>query len=203
YTILRQRVNRLRERFPDDLMADVTAPGVTAIVSFTTLQLACGDGARQDAYLFRARLLYSGNRYLHFSPTCDLAATIYEHQRAFEHFGGVPLTVRYQEVPAVFAQPSSDDRPLNRTFLSFACHYGFRPLGDPLPNRESGEDQKFWRQLHADFVDNQTFRSLEHANDKLHSMQMTTTSHCDALGTARDAREKKLLIQLPTYPWSG
>ncbi|MCA9258107.1 MAG: hypothetical protein KDA61_02850, partial [Planctomycetales bacterium] len=49
YTILRQRVNRLRERFPDDLMADVTAPGVTAIVSFTTLQLACGDGARQDA----------------------------------------------------------------------------------------------------------------------------------------------------------
>ncbi len=78
--------------------------------------------------LFSYVLGYSRRQYLHFAPSQDLETTIREHVRAFEHLGGVAATCLYDNLKAVVSRYEDGEPVYNTRFLTFATHYGFRPV---------------------------------------------------------------------------
>jgi Integrase core domain len=70
---------------------------------------------------------YSRRQYLHFVESEDLATTLREHVRAFEHFQGLAATCLYDSMKVVVTGYYGEQPIYNRRFPAFATHYGFRP----------------------------------------------------------------------------
>jgi transposase len=84
------------------------------------------DGEQIRLWLFVMRLSASGKAFHHvFGNQCG--ESFYEgHNLAFGHFGGVPETIRYDNLkPAVIKVLLGRDRWENPKFVALRSHYGF------------------------------------------------------------------------------
>jgi transposase len=83
---------------------------------------------RRRVHAFSYVLGYCRRQYLHFVESEDLATTLREHVRAFEHFQGLAATFLYDNAKVVVTGYDGQQPIYNPHFLAFATHYGFRPL---------------------------------------------------------------------------
>jgi transposase len=84
------------------------------------------DGILTDGWMFVMRLSASGKGFHRVYLNQAQQAFLDGHVRAFEHFGGVPGRVRYDNLkPAVARVLKGRDRDEAERFIALRSHYGF------------------------------------------------------------------------------
>lgn len=102
-------------------------PGELAEVDFFEGWVEEG-AARIRAWLFLLRLMFSGRDFAWIYRRQDQVSFLDGHVRAFEHLGGVPVRVAYDNLrPAVRRILVGGERLLTTRFAALASHYLFEP----------------------------------------------------------------------------
>ncbi len=100
-------------------------PGQDAQVDWGEAQVIL-DGVQQKVYVFVMHLSYSRRTFVMAFPASKQEAFFYGHVRAFEHFGGVPHRLSYDNLSsAVKPLIEGHVREEQRTFVAFRSHYLF------------------------------------------------------------------------------
>lgn len=118
---LRKRMARFYERLP-------TIPGKEAQIDFG--KGSCKilhNGKWRRPWLFKATLSFSAHAYEELVWTQDLETFLRCIEHAFAEFGGVPETVKLDNLKSGVLQACFYEPEIHPLFLAFAKHYGFVP----------------------------------------------------------------------------
>ena len=167
YTVLRQRIKLLRKqchRPPVERFE--TGPGVQAQMDWATYTIDFSQEGRRKVQLFSYVLGYSRRQYIRFTAAQDLETTVREHVRAFEHLGGCAATCLYDNMKVVVARYEEGEPIYNTRFLTFATHYGFRPVAcRPRRPQTKGKVERPFLFIEKNLLGGREFRGLDHLNE--------------------------------------
>ena len=127
YTTLRDYVAKLRRNIPHAYMVLHSLPGEEAQVDFGYIGTLKVNGSPRKAWVFIMSLSYS--RYMYAAITLDQSVQTFIrcHTEAFHYFGGVPQTVKIDNLKAAIVETDFYEPTVQRTYAAFAQHYGFLP----------------------------------------------------------------------------
>jgi len=125
--VVRRAVAEWKRRRQEVFVPLVYKPGELGEVDFFEVLVDVG-GERRKAWMFVLRLMYSGRDFAWLYPRQDQVAFLDGHVRAFEHLGGVPHRLIYDNLkPAVTRVLVGSERELAPRFLALATHYLVEP----------------------------------------------------------------------------
>ena len=204
YSILSERIARLRPRDGKPFTERFeTGPGVQAQMDYSLYTLDFTSEGRRRVNLFSYILGYSRRQYLRFVESQDLATTLREHVRAFEHLGGAAATCLYDNMKVVVDRWEDDQPIYNRRFLAFAMHYGFRPVAcRPRRPQTKGKVERPFDYVEKSLLAGREFRSLEHLNEVTQwwlaeKADVRTHATTGERPLDRHAEERSSLLALP------
>ena len=127
YTTLRDYVAKIRKTTPHAYMVLHSLPGEEAQVDFGYIGTLKVNGVPRKAWVFVMSLSYS--RYMYVSITLDQSVQTFIrcHVEAFRFFGGVPQTVKIDNLKAAIVETDFYEPTVQRTYAAFADYYGFLP----------------------------------------------------------------------------
>jgi transposase len=127
YSTLRDYVAKIRRSQPHAYMVLHSLPGEEAQVDFGYIGTLKVNGAPRKAWIFVMSLSYS--RYMYVAITLDQSVQTFIrcHTEAFRYFGGVPQTVKIDNLKAAIVEADFYEPTVQRTYAAFAGHYGFLP----------------------------------------------------------------------------
>lgn len=143
-----------------------TEPGEQAQVDLTAVTLVRADGTTQPLWAFAMVLEWSRAGYVEFMARADLPSFLRAHLHAFEHFGGVPRRVLYDNTKLVVNGRDQQGQPVwNLRFLDFALRTGFDArLCRPYRAQTKGKVERFLRYVQENFVPSARPVDLEDLN---------------------------------------
>lgn len=102
-------------------------PGEEAQVDFGYIGTIKVKGVSKKAWIFVMSLSYS--RYMYVSITLDQSVKTFIrcHTEAFRFFGGVPQTVKIDNLKAAIVETDFYEPTVQRTYAAFADYYEFLP----------------------------------------------------------------------------
>jgi len=130
-------------------------------------------------------LSYSRRIFLRFGFDQGMAGFLDGHQRAFEHFGGVPRVLLYDNLKSAVLERFGDAIRMHPTMLAFSVHHGYeaRPVAVARGN-EKGRVERSIRYVRTNFFGARKWANLEDLNAQaLH--------WCDEIAAARPWPEDK------------
>jgi len=104
-----------------------TLPGEQAQVDWADFGKHEVEGTLRRLCVFVMTLSYSRRMFVRYSYSAAMGAFIRGHVQAFEHFGGVPRTVLYDNLRSAVTNRVADAIQFNETCLEFASHYRYLP----------------------------------------------------------------------------
>ncbi len=127
YTTLRDYVAKIRKSQPHAYMVLHSLPGEEAQVDFGYIGTLKVNGTPRKAWIFVMALSFS--RYMYVSITLDQSVQTFIrcHTQAFRYFGGVPQTVKIDNLKAAIVEADFYEPTVQRTYAAFAEYYGFLP----------------------------------------------------------------------------
>ena len=178
YTIVKDAVRAWRQS-QKEVFVPLSHPPGEAQVDFgeATVKLA---GEETKVALFVMTLPYSGAIYMQAFPR-ECTETFQEgHRRAFEHFGGVPRRISYDNSAiAVIRVLKGRERQLTREFLRLQSHYLFEEHFCLVRRaNEKGHVERLLGYARRNFlVPVPKAESLEALNGQLHMRCLADLSH--------------------------
>jgi hypothetical protein len=147
-----------------------TFPGQQAQVDFGEFHVEDGGGHVIKFYLFCMILGYSRKLYAEFVSSCDMPTFLDCHIRAFSFFGGIPQEILYDRMRNVYIPKLTGKDKFNDTFMSFALHYGFKPMVAPAyAPWVKGKVERPYSFIRESFWRGYYFSDLKNANHDLYS----------------------------------
>lgn len=127
YSTLRDYVAKIRKSQPHAYMVLHSLPGEEAQVDFGYIGTLKVNGAPRKAWVFVMSLSYSRYMYVAITLNQSVQTFIRCHTEAFHYFGGVPQTVKIDNLKAAIVETDFYEPIVQRTYAAFAEHYGFLP----------------------------------------------------------------------------
>lgn len=203
-SLLRQHLRELRPRIKKPYMRMIVRPGEQAQVDWAhcgTLQVG---KAKRKLYLFVMVLSYSRAVYARFCLNLNTATFLRCHELAFEHFGGIPRVILYDNLKSVVLARNGNKIRFNEDILSFSGFYCFEPRPcHPYRGNEKGRVERTIRYLRENYLAARAYSDLSTMNTSL-------SEWCDRIGNRRSwpddrslrvdqvwAKERGFLISLP------
>jgi len=131
YDAVRRFVQKQKVDQPKYYARLVHTPGEEAQVDFGVGSPVLKDGKYRKCWLFKMTLSFSGHSYEELVWKQDVETFIRCHERAFRFFGGVPASVKLDNLKSGVLTASLYDPELNPVYLAFANHWGF--AANPCP----------------------------------------------------------------------
>lgn len=203
YTTVKKFIAQMKRKH-NIFMRVHTDPGEEAQVDFGYVGYTLDNaGKRRKTWVFNMRLSYSRLDYYCKVYDQKVETFIMCHIQAFEYFGGIPKTIKIDNLKAAILEANFYEPIFQQLYKQFYEHYGFQALPCRIyqPNDkgkvESGikyVKNNFFvgRQFkNGDEVDRQLLAWLEKANQRIHG---TTKKVPRAIF---ETQEKPLLKPLP------
>ena len=197
-----------RKAFPTNQKAYMvvhTLPGEEAQVDFGYIGTIKVHGKPKKAWVFIMTLSYS--RYMYVKITFDQKVETFVrcHILAFKYFGGVPMTVKIDNLKAAIISADFYEPLIQRTYAEFANHYGFLPIpcrvGTPT---DKGKVESSVKYVKDNCFKGRDFADIDAAAAFL-SDWLEDVANCRLHGTTGWVPkerflscEKKVLMPLPT-----
>jgi transposase len=150
-----------------------TGPGEQAQVDFGQLRVWVGD-VEVTAHLFVFTLGYSRRLWARAYPHERLDVVLDGHERAFRHFGGVPLTCLYDNPRTQVLGRRERQVLWHPVFEDFARYYGFTPRAcQPYRARTKGKVESGVKYVKRNALAGRRFASWEALNAWLEEWCLT------------------------------
>jgi len=125
YEALKRFARKLRVKHPTRVWRMECDPGEEAQVDFGRVRtLRREDGKLVYTNVLRVTLSFSRKGYSEAVPYQSTECLIRALENAFRHFGGVPATLRIDNLKAAVTKADWYDPELNPKIVAFAAHYG-------------------------------------------------------------------------------
>jgi transposase len=150
-----------------------TGPGEQAQVDFGQLRVWIGD-VETTVHLFVFTLGYSRRLWARAYPHERLDVVLDGHERAFRHFGGVPLTCLYDNPRTQVLGRRAGQVLWHPVFEDFARYYGFTPRAcQPYRPRTKGKVESGVKYVKRNALAGRRFASWEALNAWLEEWGLT------------------------------
>jgi transposase len=173
-----------------------TAPGQQAQVDFGQRRVWIGD-ALVTAHVFVCTLGFSRRLYAQAFPHERLAAVLEGHERAFQHFAGVPTHIVVDNAkPVVLKHWREAETGRHRVawhpvYEDFAAHYGFRPWAHwPYRPQTKGKTEAGVKYIQRNALVGKRFRGFDHVNEWLLEWA-TTVADARVHGTTHEVPRER------------
>ena len=125
YSAVRDYVRKVKGSQQAVYMVIETLPGEESQVDFGYIGTLNIGSKRRKAWIFAMTLSYS--RYMFVKIVFDQSVKTFIscHLDAFRYFGGVPETVKIDNLKAGIIEANFYEPVVQRTYAAFAAHYGF------------------------------------------------------------------------------
>jgi transposase len=141
-----------------------TPPGQQAQVDFGQRKLWIGDGY-VAAHVFVFTLGYSRRTYAWATPHERLTALLEGHERAFQHFGGVPAQIVVDNARVAVLHHGRDAVVFHPVYADFAGYYGFRAWAHaPYRPQTKGKVESGVKYVKRNALTGKRFGSWDHLN---------------------------------------
>lgn len=142
-----------------------TEPGLQAQVDWGDFKVIDAAGKTTTVYAFVMLLGFSRAMYVEYVERCTLEIFMDCHIRGFEHLGGVPAEVLYDNMKNVVIGRENGKPTFNIEFFHFARHYGFTPrLCPPYSPWVKGKVERPMDYIRENFWRGYEFSSVIQAN---------------------------------------
>ena len=164
-----------------------------------------GDGKRVKVYFFAMCLCRSRYRFVHVSiRPYTTALAVYAHELAFEHFGGVPHRIVYDQDRVLVRDENLGDLLLTHGFRSLCSEHGFTPVFCRKADPESkGMVENLVGYVKHNFLSGRDFPGEEELNGQCLSWLGRTANGTVHHGTRRIPSEEFLTEKGHLLPWRG
>lgn len=204
YTAVKDYSRKLLSTTQKAYMVMTSLPGEEAQVDYGYVGTIKVDGKPRKAWVFIMSLSYS--RYMYVSIVFDqsVKSFIQSHIDAFHFFGGVPETIKIDNLKAGVVEADFYEPVLQRTYASFAAHYGFyaQPCRIYTPT-DKGKVESNVKYVKDNCFKGRDFQDIKDARDFL-SRWLTETANKRIHGTIKkvpfelfETAEKPKLLKLP------
>jgi transposase len=150
-----------------------TGPGEQAQIDFGQLHVWIGD-QRERVHLFVMTLGYSRRLWVQAYAHERLSALLDGHERAFRHFGGVPLTCLYDNPRTLVLGRQERAVHWHPVIEDFARYYGFTPRAcQPYRARTKGKVESGVKYVKRNALAGRRFASWEALNAWLEEWAVT------------------------------
>ncbi len=150
-----------------------TGPGEQVQVDFGQLQVWMGE-QRESVHLLVFTLGYSRRLWVRAYPHEQLSALLDGHERAFRHFGGVPLTGLYDNPRTLVLGRHERAVRWHPVFEDFARYYGFTPRAcQPYRARTKGKVESGVKYVKRNALAGRRFASWDALNAWLEEWTVT------------------------------
>ena len=160
YTTVRDYVNKLKKSVVQAYMIMDSLPGEEAQVDFGYIGTVKVNGKSQKAWVFLMALSYSRYLYAEITLNQSVQTFIRCHTNAFKYFGGVPETVKIDNLKAAIVEADFYEPTVQRAYAAFAEHYGFMPV----PCRVCTPTDKGKIESNVKYVKDNCFKGREFAD---------------------------------------
>lgn len=204
YTAVKDYSRKLMTTTQKAYMVLTALPGEEAQVDYGYIGTIKVNGKPRKAWVFIMVLSYS--RYMYASIEFDqsVKSFIQCHIEAFHFFGGVPETVKIDNLKAAVVEADFYEPVLQRTYAAFAAHYGFyaQPCRVYTPT-DKGKVESNVKYVKDNCFKGRDFRDIEEARAFL-SHWLNETANKRLHGTIKrvpaqlfEEAEKPKLMKLP------
>jgi len=125
YTAVKDYARKMLATTQKAYMVMTALPGEEAQVDYGYIGTIKVNGKPKKAWVFIMALSYSRYMYVSIEFDQSVRSFIQAHVDAFHFFGGVPETVKIDNLKAAVVEADFYEPVLQRTYAAFAAHYGF------------------------------------------------------------------------------
>ncbi|WIF96136.1 IS21 family transposase [Caminicella sporogenes] len=204
YDTVKKYVAKIKKNPPKAYMVLTSLPGEEAQVDFGYIGTIKVNGRHKKAWIFVMTLSYSRYMYVQIVFDQSVKTFIECHKNAFKYFGGVPETVKIDNLKAGILEADFYEPTVQKNYASFAAHYGFwaQPCRVYTPT-DKGKVESNVKYVKDNCFKGREFKDFEEAKEFL-SQWLENIANVRKHGTTKrvpaevfNSIEKEKLIPLP------